>query len=239
MTIEYADVCIKCQNRHLNEINKPSWDVICSGIPKSLWEQNHYPLEEIIGSEEYFDLTEDEIISLHYKYNKMLWAKDAINWSTYNEKRDFDQYYQKELLLCTAKRKVGRLGRRMGKCLSKNSLILTKEKGLIKVKDLIPGMSLMTFDEKIKDFKFTDNWKKWDNGIKPIFKLETRLGNIDYVTDNHPYYKFTENGLEWVEVKDLKPGDRIAAAKTYEKQFECNEEKYTNEEENSQIGWLR
>ena len=228
--MEYADTCIKCQERHLKVINKPSWEVECTGIPKQLWENNYYPLEEMIGADAYFDLSEEELITLHYKYNKMLWAKDAINWSTYNEKRDFDQYYQKELLLCTAKRKVGRLGRRMGKCLSKNSLILTKEKGLIKVKDLKPGMSLMTFDEKIKDFKFTDNWQKWKNGIKPIFKLKTRLGNIDYVTDNHPYYKFTEKGLEWIEVKDLKPGDKIVAAKSYKKLYNFEDELEYNEQ---------
>ena len=113
--MEYANICIECQKRHLKEVKKPSFDVICSGIPKKLWEENHFPLEEIIDKETYFSLTEDEIVGLQYKYNKALWAKDCINWSTFNEKRNFEQFYQKELLLCTAKRKVGRLGRRMGK----------------------------------------------------------------------------------------------------------------------------
>ena len=213
--MEYADVCIKCQNRHLNEVKKTDWKVICSGIPKSLWEKNHYPLEEIISAEEYLALEEDELISLHYKYNKILWAKDNINWSTFNEKRNFDQYYQKELLLCTAKRKVGRLGRRMGKCISEETFIQTKEKGLIKSKYLTPGMSVLTFDTEQKKYLWTNNWIKHNNGIKKIFKLSTRLGSEDIVTDNHPYYKATENGLEWVELKDLKIGDKIVSIKDY------------------------
>ena len=215
--MEYADVCIKCQNRHLNEVKKTDWKVICSGIPKSLWEKNHYPLEEIISAEEYFALEEDELISLHYKYNKTLWAKDNINWSTFNEKRNFDQYYQKELLLCTAKRKVGRLGRRMGKCISEETFIQTKEKGLIKSKYLTPGISVLTFDTEQKKYLWTNNWIKHNNGIKKIFKLSTRLGSEDIVTDNHPYYKATKNGLEWVELKDLKAGDKIVSIKDYKK----------------------
>ena len=229
--MEYANICVECQKRHLKEVKKSSFDIICSGIPKKLWEENHFPLEEIIDKETYFSLTEDEIVGLQYKYNKALWAKDCINWSTFNEKRNFEQFYQKELLLCTAKRKVGRLGRRMGKCLAENSLILTKEKGLIPVSKLNNNLSLMTFDENLKDFKWTKKWTKWENGIKPTFKLQTRLGNIDYVTDNHPYYKFTENGLEWVEVKDLKIGDRIVAAKSYEKLYneKSKDENYEKE----------
>ena len=223
--MEYADVCIKCQNRHLNEIKKPSWEVVCSGIPKSLWDNGHYPLEDVIGSDEYFDLTEDEIISLHYKYNKMLWAKDSINWSTYNEKRDFEQYYQKELLLCTAKRKVGRLGRRMGKCISENTLIQTKEKGLIHSKFLEPGMHILTFSQSRKKFLWTSKWIKHNNGIKKTFKLTTRLGSIDTVTDNHPYFKATEKGLEWAELKDLKIGDKIVSIKSYESLIENFEHK--------------
>ena len=181
--MEYADVCVQCQNRHLNDVKKPDWKVICSGIPKSLWEKGYFPLDEIIEPEEYFDLTEDELISLHYKYNKILWAKDSINWSTFNEKRNFDQYYQKELLLCTAKRKVGRLGRRMGKCISEETFIQTKEKGLIKSKNLTKGMSVLTFDTEQKKYLWTDNWIKHNNGIKKIFKLTTRFGNSDIVTN--------------------------------------------------------
>ena len=213
--MEYADVCVQCQNRHLNDVKKPDWKVICSGIPKSLWEKSYFPLDEIIKPEEYFDLSEDELISLHYKYNKILWAKDSINWSTFNEKRNFDQYYQKELLLCTAKRKVGRLGRRMGKCISEETLIQTKEKGLIKSKFLVDDMSILTFDQETKKYSWTNKWIKHNNGIKKVFKLSTRLGNEDFVTSNHPYYKATANGLEWVELKDLKVGDKIVSIKHY------------------------
>ena len=87
--MEYADVCVQCQNRHLNDVKKPDWKVICSGIPKSLWEKGYFPLDEIIEPEEYFDLSEDELISLHYKYNRNTCQKLALNMSNYRYSATF------------------------------------------------------------------------------------------------------------------------------------------------------
>ncbi|MBI4055103.1 MAG: DNA polymerase III subunit alpha [Elusimicrobia bacterium] len=47
----------------------------------------------------------------------------------------------------------------------------------------------------------------WSNGCKPVYKLCTALGKEIRVTDNHPFYTF--HG--WRALRDLKPGDRIAA----------------------------
>ena len=42
-------------------------------------------------------------------------VQTVLNWTPYNKHREFYQEYQKKMLLCTSLRKVGRLGRRLGK----------------------------------------------------------------------------------------------------------------------------
>ncbi|MCU0940481.1 MAG: OB-fold nucleic acid binding domain-containing protein, partial [Burkholderiaceae bacterium] len=45
------------------------------------------------------------------------------------------------------------------------------------------------------------------NGRRPVYELRTALGRRLVATDNHPL-----RGLDgWIELRDLKPGDRIAA----------------------------
>lgn len=114
---EYSDICLKCQRRHFNTkgFNEDgSFPVECKGIPKRLSEEHYYPLELVYG-EDYHKLSMSEKIQLQYKNNKLLWAEHMLGWSPYNPKRQFNQYYQEEMLLCTAMWQVGRLGRRMGK----------------------------------------------------------------------------------------------------------------------------
>jgi DNA polymerase-3 subunit alpha len=45
------------------------------------------------------------------------------------------------------------------------------------------------------------------NGVRPVFRLKTRLGKEIVATDNHPFR--TLDG--WTNLGDLRPGDRIAA----------------------------
>lgn len=114
--VEYADICYKCQESHYNRKGfvDGEFPVVCKGIPKRLIDEKYYPLEEIYG-DLYYQLTGEQKIQLQYKNNKIMWAKDMLNWSPHNPKRDCWQGYQEEMLTCTALRKVGRLGRRMGK----------------------------------------------------------------------------------------------------------------------------
>ena len=114
---EYSNICVECQKRHYRTkgFNKDgSFPIICKGIPKSLSDDGYYPLEDIYG-DEYDKLTLKEKIQLQYKNNSLLWAEHMLGWSTYNPNREFRQYYQDEMMLCTAIRQVARLGRRMGK----------------------------------------------------------------------------------------------------------------------------
>ena len=114
--MEYAQFCYECQKKQLSQKGGDEFEVACKGIPKKLLEEKYYPLEEIYTEEEYSMLSEEEKIELQYKNNKILWAKEKLNWSPLNTKRNnLWQWYQEEMLCCTALKKVGRLARRMGK----------------------------------------------------------------------------------------------------------------------------
>ncbi|MGL5709808.1 MAG: hypothetical protein ACRCW9_03080 [Cetobacterium sp.] len=113
MAYEICEHCIECQRRHTKQIRK-EWKVKCKGIPKELWEDGYYPLEKVLEPEIYSSLTEEDKIRLQYKNNILLWAEHKLGWSPYNPKRKCYQFWQKEMLLCTSKSLVGRLGRRMG-----------------------------------------------------------------------------------------------------------------------------
>ena len=111
-TSDFADI-LEDSTREI-EVKKSSWEVKCNYIPKILWEEGYYPLEEVVPNEEYQQLNIIEKTKLQYKFNKLLWAKHKLGWSVYNPKRKQDQYWQKATLLCTAKSKACRFGRRMG-----------------------------------------------------------------------------------------------------------------------------
>ena len=114
---QYSDICVKCQQRHYNSKGfdkEGNFPVDCKGIPKRLDEEGYYPLEDVYG-EEYDKLTIKEKVQLQLKNNPLLWAEKMLNWTPYNDKREFYQWYQKEMMLCTSLRIAGRLGRRMGK----------------------------------------------------------------------------------------------------------------------------
>lgn len=112
---EISDTCKKCIKRHLK--NKGEFKIKCVPFPKELdnLEKPYYPLEKIIGKENYNKLTDEAKVEIQLNKNKLFWAKETLNWSTWNEKRQFDQFYQREIFLCTAKLRVIRCGRRMGK----------------------------------------------------------------------------------------------------------------------------
>ena len=134
--VELADFCKECQRRHIEnkgyktdkdgkEIIK--WPIKCIGIQKNHFESCRYnedtgevetglvDLEGIVDSEIFNKLTPIEKTRLQYFYNPLLWAKDMLGWTPYNPNRRWYQEYQKEYLLCTAEKKVGRFSRRLGK----------------------------------------------------------------------------------------------------------------------------
>ncbi|MGL4449592.1 MAG: terminase large subunit domain-containing protein [Sarcina sp.] len=112
---EICDMCKKCIKDHIKL--KKEFKVTCKPIPAELMDPNNprYPTEKIIGVENYNALDPDEKADIQLRMNKLLWAKEFLGWSTYNEEREYDQFYQREMLNCNAKLRTMRLGRRMGK----------------------------------------------------------------------------------------------------------------------------
>lgn len=134
--VEVADFCKECQRRHIetkgykvdkdgNEIRK--WPIKCMGIQKKHFDGCHFDeesgevktglvdLEALVEDDVYAKMTPLDKARLQYFYNPLLWAKDMLGWTPYNPNRSWYQEYQKEYLLCTAEKKVGRFSRRLGK----------------------------------------------------------------------------------------------------------------------------
>lgn len=117
MAIKY-EICNECKECIKNHINKKGeFKVKCTPLPKELMDSENpiYPLEKMLGKEIFDSLDESDKIDIQLSKNKLMWAKEMLNWGTYNAERKFDQFYQRLMLSCTAKLKTMRLGRRMGK----------------------------------------------------------------------------------------------------------------------------
>lgn len=126
--------------------------------------------------------------------------------------------YQANILRHPSKRRVCRMGRRTGKCVSGDALIGTTQ-GRLRAEDLClmeNKPSILTFDETDLKVKETDKYLIWPNGVKPVYRLTTRLGRQTKVTGNHPFCIIGEDGLpDWKDLDDLQPGDRVAVPSTY------------------------
>ncbi|AVQ21483.1 hypothetical protein C4N15_07400 [Fusobacterium necrophorum subsp. funduliforme] len=215
---EIADMCKHCIKRHLKQ--KGKWEVECIPVPKEMDATNSknipfYPIQKILNPQTYSLLSEEQKTDLQLHFNKLLWAKEFLGWTPTNMNREgFYQYYQKEFLLCSAKNRVMRFGRRLGKCVADDSLILTSTRGLVKAKNLKITDRLVTFDEKTGKMYYTKEWHIEDNGYKKCLKLVTESGKEDIVTTNHPYYSKEKT---WVTASELKIGDKIATPVYYHK----------------------
>jgi len=105
-------------------------------------------------------------------------------------------------------------------CLSKDSLIFTKE-GLKKITDVKEGEMVYAFDHKTQKPVLKKCSGVFDNGIKPVYEIETFHHNIK-ATGNHPFLIVKRNGrgkeseLIWKTLEELKKGDQIVTLKKLE-----------------------
>ncbi len=118
--------------------------------------------------------------------------------------RDLDQMtsgLQKTDLIIVAARPS------MGKCLGAKSLVVLDDGSLTTIEEIYKRKSakLLTLQN---DFKFTVTKASHfiDDGIKPVFKVTTRLGREIETTITHPY--LTING--WKKLEEIKVGEKIA-----------------------------
>lgn len=115
------------------------------------------------------------------------------------------------------------IGRRGSKCGKFDSPITTTS-GTITYGELL---SRLQNKEKIGIFTYDPKtWRKFvtydilaeDNGEKEVIRLTTKFGRTEETTTNHPYLVWRDNWLEpqWVELRDIKIGDKLAVAKSQE-----------------------
>ncbi|MBD2505870.1 replicative DNA helicase [Nostoc muscorum FACHB-395] len=95
----------------------------------------------------------------------------------------------------------------MGKCLSHDSEIVLADGTITTIEELYKQRhaSLLTLNNDWK-FTFTQPCAFVDDGIKPVFRVTTRLGRSIETTITHPY--LTIKG--WQKLENLKVGDKIA-----------------------------
>lgn len=120
------------------------------------------------------------------------------------------RWYQVEMLRDRSVKKVARCGRRTGKCLTGDDLILDAVTGeLISVKKAFEKgkthLGTMTDDYQLKAHATNEIW---ENGIKPVYELTTKTGRSIKATGNHPF--FTIEG--WKEIDELNTDDYVALA---------------------------
>jgi len=113
------EVCVECKKLRLakkdgprgEKDNKPLYKVgefiiQCDDIPAN---NQFIPKYEKVTSK----LNPEEIEMAQGLYDPIIWAKDKLNWEP-RKSKDGEEY-QKNILRCSSKRKVMRLGRRLGK----------------------------------------------------------------------------------------------------------------------------
>lgn len=157
------------------------------------------------------ELTPNELELYRILSDPVLFAATHLNWHA--------REYQADILRSNAPRKLVRAGRRVGKCLSARANVMT-EIGPVNVRALLESderPSIVTFNLLTHKLETTCDYSIWSNGVKPVYRLTTRTGRSTEATDNHPFLVIGQDGLpRWVELKDIKTGDRIAVPASYE-----------------------
>ena len=95
----------------------------------------------------------------------------------------------------------------MGKCLSYDSEIVLADGQIATIEELYQQRqgSLLTLNDDWK-FTFTQPSAFVDDGIKPVFRVTTRLGRVIETTITHPF--LTIKG--WQRLENLQVGNKIA-----------------------------
>ena len=95
----------------------------------------------------------------------------------------------------------------MGKCLAATSEIVLEDGSLVTIEEIYRSRQgkLLTLQNNWK-FALTEPCNFVDDGIKPVFRLTTKLGKTIETTITHPF--LTIQG--WQKLSELKPGDKIA-----------------------------
>lgn len=140
--------------------------------------------------------------------------KDILGHSRYHRP------YQAEALRCSAKRKVFRMGRQIGKCLVSGTLIQMADGTQKPVEEVQDGDLVVSITDNYKSV--TNKAYRACNGIKPTYRITLMDGRSVEATGNHPFLsrkkikrETTGNRRtiyhdEWIETDQLTTDDYLA-----------------------------
>lgn len=143
-------------------------------------------------------LSEDELETIRGQFSPTDWFKTNTNDpETYKER-----WYQTLITSCSAKKRVLRMGRR---CIEESQKVLMKDGSRKKIKDVVVGDVIVSSDNHKKSFNKVK--EVIDNGIKPLYEIQTVRGNKVRVSSDHPF--LTEYGWASIET-GLRAGIKIS-----------------------------
>lgn len=98
------------------------------------------------------------------------------------------------------------------KCVTNNTPVLLRSGETVEAKDLIEGDEVVSWTED-KGLHVNPVDYVGDNGVKPIIKITTELGQELECTENHPILISRRNNPKtWIKAEDVKKGDVAYAA---------------------------
>jgi deoxycytidine triphosphate deaminase/intein/homing endonuclease len=98
-----------------------------------------------------------------------------------------------------------------GKCLAGDTRVIDATSGAyLPISEFVKRRSAATLSLSEWKLKETPVVNHQSNGVKPVYRLCTYTGLEIKATAQHPFQTFEG----WLPLKDLKPGDRIAVART-------------------------
>lgn len=108
----------------------------------------------------------------------------------------------------------------LAECLEENTLIRDLSTGnQIKIKDVCPGMKVLTIDDKTLNLSEQKVLNKVYKGTQNCFRLSLSNGMFVEGTENHPLYQDCKG---WSKIKDLKVGDYVATPKNIPLNLDTN-----------------
>lgn len=100
------------------------------------------------------------------------------------------------------------ISRGHGKCARGLTMVSMYNGGVKHLKDIVRGDVVVSYNEATGKFEPKEVTHSQEMGVKDIYRMRTKGGTETFVAETH---KFLTSSGDWKELKDLSPGDRIAA----------------------------